>query len=115
MSKFSDYNFKDQKALVRVDLNVPIDDYIKITDDNRMTASLPSIQKIIKDGGSACLMSHFGRPKGGPEDKYSLKHLVAHLQELLGNNTKVLFANDSNGNDAVEKAKNLKAGELLFM
>ena len=115
MSRFSDYNFKDQKALVRVDFNVPLDDNFKITDDNRMQASLPSIQKIVKDGGSAVLMSHFGRPKGGPEDKYSLKHLVAHLQELLGNNTKVLFANDSIGEDAVEKAKNLKPGQVLLL
>ncbi|HUS02786.1 MAG TPA: phosphoglycerate kinase [Chitinophagaceae bacterium] len=115
MSKFSDYNFKDQKALVRVDFNVPIDDAFNITDDNRMKASLPSIQKIVNDGGSVILMSHFGRPKGGPEDKYSLKHLVGHLRELLGNNTKVLFANDSIGDDALNKAKNLQQGEVLLL
>jgi phosphoglycerate kinase len=115
MSKFSDYNFKDQKTLVRVDFNVPLDDSFKITDDNRMKASLLSIKKIVKDGGSVILMSHFGRPKGGAEEKYSLKHLVAHLQELLGDKTKVLFANDSIGDDAVEKAKNLKPGEVLLL
>jgi phosphoglycerate kinase len=115
MSKFSDYNFKDQKALIRVDFNVPLNDNYKITDDNRMRASLPSIQKIIKEGGSAILMSHFGRPKNGPEEKYSLKHLVIHLQELLGSNTKVLFANDSIGDDAINKAKNLQPGEVLLL
>ena len=115
MSKFSDHNFKDQKALIRVDFNVPLNDKLEITDDNRMRASLPSIQKILKDGGSAILMSHFGRPKGGPEDKYSLKHLVDHLQQLLGSETKVLFATDSIGEDAIAKAKNLKPGEVLLL
>ena len=115
MSKFSEYNFKDQKVLIRVDFNVPLNDKFEITDDNRMSASLPSIQKIVKDGGSVILMSHFGRPKGGPEEKYSLKHLVGHLQELLGNVTKVLFANDSIGEDAISKAKNLKPGEVLLL
>ncbi len=115
MSKFSDHNFKDQKALVRVDFNVPLNDKFEISDDNRIRASLPSIQKILKDGGSAVLMSHFGRPKGGPEDKYSLKHLVNHLQELLGDDTKVLFANDSIGDDAITKAKDLKPGEVLLL
>ena len=115
MSKFSDHNFKDQKALVRVDFNVPLNDKFEITDDNRMRASLPSIQKIVKDGGSAILMSHFGRPKDGAEDKYSLKHLVNHLQELLGNNIKVLFAGDSIGDDAINKAKNLQPAEVLLL
>ena len=115
MSKFSENNFKSQKALIRVDFNVPVNDKLEITDDNRMRASLPSIQKIVKDGGSAILMSHFGRPKGGPEDKYSLKHLVDHLQQLLGSQTKVLFATDSIGEDAIAKAKNLKPGEVLLL
>ena len=115
MSKFSAYNFSGQKALVRVDFNVPLDDAFKITDDNRIKASMPSIQKILKDGGSAILMSHFGRPKSGPDEKYSLKHLVPHLQELLSNNTKVLFANDSIGDDAVQKSADLKPGEVLLL
>lgn len=115
MSKFSDHNFNDQKALVRVDFNVPLNDKFEITDDNRMRASLPSIQKILKDGGSVILMSHFGRPKSGPEDKYSLKHLVDHLQQLLGKETNVLFANDSIGDDAISKSKNLKPGEVLLL
>ncbi len=115
MSKFSDYNFKDQTALIRVDFNVPLNDNFKITDDNRMRASLPSIQKILQDGGSVILMSHLGRPKEGPTDKYSLKHLVDHLQKLLGNKTKVFFATDSIGDDAINKAKILQPGEVLLL
>ena len=84
MSKFSSYNFKGQKALIRVDFNVPLDKQtFAITDDNRMRAASPTIKKILSDGGSVILMSHFGRPKEGPEEKYSLKHLVNHLSELL--------------------------------
>ncbi|MGI8584316.1 MAG: phosphoglycerate kinase [Chitinophagaceae bacterium] len=115
MSKFSNHNFSNQKALVRVDFNVPLNDKLEITDDNRIRASLPSIQKILKDGGSVILMSHFGRPKDGPTEKYSLKHLINHLQELLGDATKVLFANDSIGKDAISKAKNLNPGEVLLL
>ena len=96
MSKFSKHNFKNEKALVRVDFNVPLDNEYNITDDTRMRAAVPTIKKILNDGGSVILMSHFGRPKDGPSDKYSLKHLVNHLQELLGN-TKILFANDCIG------------------
>ena len=69
---------------MRVDFNVPLNDQLKITDDTRMRAETPTIQKILKDGGSAILMSHLGRPKGGPEDKFSLRHLIVHLSELLG-------------------------------
>src|SRR5689334_11648834 len=87
MSKFSSYNFSGQKALVRVDFNVPLDENFNITDDTRMTATIPTIKKILADGGKVILMSHFGRPKGGPEDKYSLKHLVKHLYELLNPKT----------------------------
>ncbi len=115
MSKFSNHNFSNQKALVRVDFNVPLNDKLEITDDNRIRASLPSIQKILKDGGSVILMSHFGRPKDGPTEKYSLKHLINHLQQLLGDATKVLFANDCIGEDAISKAKNLNPGEVLLL
>ena len=83
MSKFSNHNFKGEKVLVRVDFNVPLDENFNITDDTRMTATIPTIKKILADGGKVILMSHFGRPKGGPEDKYSLKHLVKHLYQLL--------------------------------
>ncbi len=84
MSDFSQFDFKGKKALIRVDFNVPLNDKLEITDDNRMRASIPTIQKILKDGGSVILMSHLGRPKDGPTDKYSLKHLVKHLSDLLG-------------------------------
>ena len=87
MSDFSQFDFKGKKALIRVDFNVPLNDKLEITDDNRMRASIPTIQKILKDGGSVILMSHLGRPKDGPTDKYSLKHLVKHLSDLLGGTT----------------------------
>ena len=114
MSKFSEYNFKDQKALVRVDFNVPLDEKFKITDDTRMKAAVPTIQKIIKDGGSVILMSHFGRPKDGPAEKYSLKHVVVHLRRLLNGET-VLFANDCIGEEAKQMAADLEPGEVLLL
>jgi phosphoglycerate kinase len=114
MSKFSDFNFSGHKALVRVDFNVPLNDKFEITDDNRMTAAVPTIQKILKDGGSVILMSHLGRPKDGPTDKYSLKHLVNHLIKLLGGVT-VKFATDCIGSVAETAAKNLQAGEVLLL
>ena len=80
MTNFSAFNFNGVKALVRVDFNVPLDDQFNITDDTRMTATMPTIKKILADGGNAILMSHLGRPKDGPADKYSFKHLVKHLQ-----------------------------------
>ena len=119
MSKFSDHNFAGQKALVRVDFNVPLDDQFNIADDTRMSATIPTIKKILSDGGSAILMSHFGRPKDGPTDKYSLKYLVKHLHELLnadgGNTTKVFFANDCIGEQASLTASTLRAGEVLLL
>jgi phosphoglycerate kinase len=114
MSKFSDYNFKGQKALIRVDFNVPQNDKFQITDDTRMSAAVPTIQKIIKDGGSVILMSHLGRPKDGPSDKYSLKHLVVHLRRLLDGET-VLFANDSIGEEAIKMSTDLQPGEVLLL
>lgn len=83
MASFSTYDFKGQKALVRVDFNVPLNEKLEIEDDTRMRAAIPTIKKILGDGGMVILMSHFGRPKNGPEDKFSLKHLVKHLHELL--------------------------------
>jgi phosphoglycerate kinase len=114
MSKFSEYNFKGQKALVRVDFNVPLNDKYQITDDTRMKATVPTIQKIIKDGGSVILMSHLGRPKDGPTEKYSLKHLVVHLRRLL-NGEAVLFANDCLGEEAIKMSTDLQAGEVLLL
>lgn len=115
MSTFSEHNFKNEKALVRVDFNVPMDKQtLAITDDTRMRASLPTIKKILNDGGSAILMSHLGRPKNGPEDKFSLKHLVKHLSELLPGTT-ILFANDCVGEQAVLTSNMLKPGEVLLL
>ena len=83
MSKFSNYNFKNQKALIRVDFNVPLNDKYEITDDTRIKASVPTIRKILNDGGSVILMSHLGRPKDGPSEKFSLKHLGYSSQEVI--------------------------------
>ncbi|HET9431509.1 MAG TPA: phosphoglycerate kinase, partial [Chitinophagaceae bacterium] len=102
MSKFTDHNFAGEKALIRVDFNVPLNEKFEITDDTRMKAAIPTIQKILTDGGSVILMSHLGRPKEGPTEKFSLKHLVTHLKQLLneisakgsGKSVPVLFAND---------------------
>ncbi|MBO9682297.1 MAG: phosphoglycerate kinase [Flavisolibacter sp.] len=113
MSKFQDFNFKGKKALIRVDFNVPLDKAYNITDDTRIRAAVPTIKKILKDGGSAILMSHFGRPKEGPAEKYSLKHLLGRVSELLG--TEVEFANDCIGEEAVEKAKALQPGQVLLL
>jgi phosphoglycerate kinase len=114
MNEFQQYNFKNKKALIRVDFNVPLNDKFEITDDNRMKATVPTIQKILNDGGSVILMSHLGRPKDGPAEKYSLKHLVKHLSDLLGGKT-VLFANDCIGEEAKNKSANLKPGEVLLL
>jgi len=113
MSKFQETNFKNKKALIRVDFNVPLDEQYDITDDTRMRAAVPTIKKILAGGGSVILMSHLGRPKDGPTEKYSLKHLVKHLSQLLG--TDVQFANDCIGEEAVEKASALQAGQVLLL
>jgi len=114
MSKFSDYNFKGQKALIRVDFNVPLNDKFEITDDTRMRAAIPTIKKILGDRGMAILMSHLGRPKEGPADKYSLKHLIKHLNKLLGG-APVLFANDCIGEQAGLTASMMRPGEVLLL
>jgi len=113
MSTFNDFSFAGKKALIRVDFNVPLNDAFEITDDNRMRATVPTISKILKDGGSVILMSHLGRPKDGPTEKYSLKHIVAHLSTLLG--VDVQFANDCIGAEAVDKAAVLQAGQVLLL
>jgi phosphoglycerate kinase len=123
MSTFSTHNFAGQKALVRVDFNVPLDEKFNITDDTRMSATIPTIKKILADGGKVILMSHFGRPKGGPEEKYSLKHLVKHLYALLNpssaasaaTTTKVFFADDCIGTQAGMTATMLRPGEVLLL
>ncbi|TCJ18594.1 phosphoglycerate kinase [Flaviaesturariibacter flavus] len=113
MANFSSYNFSGRKALIRVDFNVPLDASYAITDDTRIRATLPTIRKVLQDGGSVILMSHLGRPKDGPTEKYSLKHVVAHLSELLG--TPVQFAADCIGEEAAQMAAALKPGEVLLL
>ncbi len=114
MSKFAAHDFKGQKALIRVDFNVPLNDKLEITDDTRMRAAVPTIKKILNDGGSVILMSHLGRPKEGPSEKYSLKHLIQHLSDLLGG-TRVLFANDCIGEQAYLTASMIRPGEVLLL
>ncbi len=106
-------NFSGKRALVRVDFNVPLDENYNITDDSRITAALPTLKKILNDGGSVILMSHLGRPKEGPTEKYSLKHLVNHLSSLL--NTTVKFAADCIGEDAKTLSTGLQSGEVLLL
>lgn len=115
MSEFSNFNFKNHKALVRVDFNVPLNDAGEITDDSRMQGSLPTINKILKEGGSVILMSHLGRPKDGPQNKFSLKQLLPHLQKMLGEEHEVLFAEDCIGEDAKEKSEALQPGQVLLL
>jgi len=121
MSTFSTHNFKGQKALIRVDFNVPLDAGFNITDDTRMRATIPTIKKVLTDGGSVILMSHLGRPKEGPADKYSLRHLVKHLYQLLaaeeglGGHTHVFFADECIGEQARLTASMLKGGEVLLL
>lgn len=113
MKTIDDLNFSGKKALTRVDFNVPLDADFNITDDNRIQGATPTIKKILADGGAVVLMSHLGRPKEGPTDKYSLKHIVSHLSKVLG--VEVQFANDCIGDEAREKAANLKPGEVLLL
>ncbi len=114
MSNFSNYNFANQKTLVRVDFNVPLDAQGNVTDDTRMTAAIATIEKICNDGGSVILMSHLGRPKDGPSAEFSLKHILFHLIKLLHGRT-VKFASDCIGEEAIKDAANLKPGEVLLL
>ena len=113
MNNIDNYNFSGKKALVRVDFNVPLNDSFEITDTTRIDAALPTISKILDSGGSVILMSHLGRPKTGPEGKFSLKHLLPYLSEKLG--MEVQFADDCIGEQAKEKAGGLKPGEVLLL
>jgi len=97
MKAIDNYNFKGKKVLIRVDFNVPFNEAFDITDDTRMRAAIPTLKKIISEGGAPIIMSHLGRPKNGPEDKFSMKHIKAHLEELLG--VKVKFAKDCIGEE----------------
>jgi len=112
MKTLNDFNFKSKKALIRVDFNVPLDENFKVTDSNRIEAAKPTIDKILAEGGSVILMSHLGRPKG-KEDKYSLKHIVDTVAQVL--EVPVIFASDCRGTVAQNAASNLKPGEVLLL
>ncbi len=115
MQAIDNYNFSGKKAIVRVDFNVPLDKTtFTVTDDTRIRGALPTIKKILKEGGSAVLMSHLGRPKEGPEEKYSLKHVVPKLKEHLPGTT-VKFAEDCIGDKTLELKQALKPGEILLL
>src|SRR5690554_1445521 len=113
MSKIEAYNFAGKKAIVRVDFNVPLNDKFEITDDTRIRAAMPTIQKILKDGGSAIIMSHLGRPKGKKNPDFSLQHIQAHLAKTIG--TEVIFAGDCVGAEVKAKADALKPGQVLLL
>jgi len=113
MKNIDTYNFAGKKALIRVDFNVPLNAEFQITDDTRIRAAIPTIKKVLEGGGAVILMSHLGRPKDGPSNKYSLKHLVAHLGQLLSLNVK--FAEDCMGEKATSAAAALKQGEVLLL
>ena len=113
MKTINDINFQGKRALIRVDFNVPLDKSFTVTDDNRIRATIPTIKKILKDGGSCVLMSHLGRPKDGPEEKYSLKHTVKTTEQLLG--VPVKFASDCIGDESFALSAALKPGEVLIL
>lgn len=113
MKTIDQINFKNKKALIRVDFNVPLNRDLKITDDTRICAALPTINKIVSEGGSVILMSHLGRPKNGQEEKFSLKHIINHLSEKL--NIKVKFAHNCIGVEVNKIVNQLKNGEVLLL
>lgn len=114
MATIATYNFQNKRALVRVDFNVPLNkETLEVTDDTRIRAALPTIKHILENGGSVVLMSHLGRPKEGPEDKYSLRHIKNRIEELLGKTIK--FSSDCIGSSAFEMSKALKPGEVLLL
>ncbi|MFO0494320.1 MAG: phosphoglycerate kinase [Flavobacteriia bacterium] len=114
MTDIHTYNFSGKRTLIRVDFNVPLDkETMAVTDDTRIRAAAPTILHILKNGGSVVLMSHLGRPKEGPEEKYSLKHIVAHTSKILGVDVK--FASDCIGEDAYVMSSALKPGEVLML
>ena len=113
MKNIDQINFADQKALIRVDFNVPLNGEFKVTDETRINAAVPTIKKILADGGSCILMSHLGRPKEGPEEKFSLKHIIPNLSAKLGVDVK--FADDCVGDGAFEQSAALQKGEVLLL
>ena len=113
MKTINDYNFKDKKALIRVDFNVPQDDALKVTDNTRIVAAKPTIDKVLNEGGSVILMTHLGRPKGKVSDEFSLKHILSEIENVLGK--KVKFAEDCVGEDAQKLSAELQPGEILVL
>jgi len=113
MKNIDTFNFTNKKVIIRVDFNVPLNDKFEITDNTRIRAAIPTIKKVLNSGGAVILMSHLGRPKNGPEHKFSLQHLVPELSKQIG--VDVQFADDCIGEQAVKKAGNLKAGEVLLL
>ncbi len=114
MLSFKDYDFSGKRVLIRVDYNVPLDDQFTVTDDSRIRATLPTLNTVLKGGGSVVLMSHLGRPKGGPEDRFSLGHIRSTLSQLLGGK-EVLFASDCISKEAFERSASLQAGQILLL
>lgn len=114
MLPFDSFRFTGKKVLIRVDFNVPLDAEMNITDDTRIRGAVPTIQKILDNGGSVILMSHLGRPKDGPTPKYSLKHLVGKLESIFGNGN-IFFADDCIGENAFQLSSNLKPGKILLL
>ncbi|WP_124641435.1 MULTISPECIES: phosphoglycerate kinase [Amniculibacterium] len=113
MKTINDFNFKDKKTLVRVDFNVPQDSNLNVTDNTRIVAAKPTIEKILNDGGSVILLSHLGRPKGKESNELSLVHIVPEIEKVLGR--KIIFSNDCIQEDAHEKASKLNPGEVLLL
>ncbi len=113
MKTIEDLSFAGKKVLMRVDFNVPLNAELKVTDDTRITAAVPSIKKILNEEGSVILMSHLGRPKAGAEDRFSLRHIIPKLEKAIG--TKVQFADDCIGENASQMASSLKNGEVLLL
>jgi phosphoglycerate kinase len=113
MIRIDDYDFKEKRALIRVDFNVPLNEKMEVTDATRIEAALPTIQKVLDDGGSVVLMSHLGRPKGEPNEKYSLKHILGTLKQKLGK--EVDFASDCIGDEAKRQSSHLKPGQVLLL
>jgi phosphoglycerate kinase len=113
MQTIDNFDFSGKRALIRVDFNVPMDSQFQITDTTRIDATIPTIMKILGGGGSVILMSHLGRPKGGPEEKYSLKHLVSYLSKKVGRDVK--FADDCIGQSAIDLCAAMKPGDVVLL
>ncbi len=113
MNSIDSYDFKGKRAIIRVDFNVPLDERFEVTDDTRIRAAVPTIKKVLDEGGSVILMSHLGRPKKNGDEKYSLRYIVPALEKLLGR--EVVFAGDSMGDGALEEARNLKPGQVMLL